>query len=245
MEKKWEKKMVECKKSVNVMELEWDSLIMLDACRYDTFKNNYPEFIRGNLKKIISPACETSMWVKECINHIYDDVVLVSSQPFLSKVKLDEFIGFNPFFHVEPVWDYCWDDEIGTVPPWDVAEAVYEMRKLYPNKRIMIWFLQPHFPCIGKYPLKSWDKVNRFGSSNMFKVFDNSIVGLDYARMAYVENLRLVLKVVKKLLRILPENVIVSSDHGECFGEQGVFSHAQKYCSNEYLHTVPLLEVKK
>jgi len=53
-----------------VMDEEWDFLIILDACRYDYFKEIYKNYLDGgNSMKAISPAIETIEW---CQKKLYE-----------------------------------------------------------------------------------------------------------------------------------------------------------------------------
>jgi len=38
-------------KIINIMDEKWNYLIILDACRYDYFLNNYKKYLNGKLKK--------------------------------------------------------------------------------------------------------------------------------------------------------------------------------------------------
>ena len=68
------KKRVYLHDSVNLMERDWNTLIILDACRYDVFKdvNNIP----ARLTKIKSVGSCTSDWIRNTFKHIYSDVTV-------------------------------------------------------------------------------------------------------------------------------------------------------------------------
>ena len=51
-------------KIVNVVEEDWDFLIVLDACRFDYFLEVYKDFFDGKLEKIISASFSTVEWLK-------------------------------------------------------------------------------------------------------------------------------------------------------------------------------------
>ena len=48
---------------VNMMEEDWDFLIVLDACRFDYFSEFYGDFFDGKLEKKISAGCSTVEWL--------------------------------------------------------------------------------------------------------------------------------------------------------------------------------------
>jgi len=102
----------------NLVEEDWDFLIILDACRFDFFKELYMKkykHIGGNLKKAISPVTFTTDWLDKNFKGFYDDIVYISANPYInSKVKGVASHGFEfdakkHFFKVIDVWDWGWD----------------------------------------------------------------------------------------------------------------------------------------
>lgn len=134
-------------KKVNIMEKKWDYLIVLDACRYDYFSKLYVDYLQGKLEKVYSPGSFTPEWCRKSFTEYYDDVVYVSANPYInSKVEIKNFKARNHFFRVIDVWSWGWDDELGTVHPEKVNEAVKKFRDMYSDKRFIIHYLQPHEP---------------------------------------------------------------------------------------------------
>ena len=61
---------------------------------------------------------------------------------------------------------------------------------------------------------------------------------------AYEDNLRFVLKYVKKITDKYPQKrIIITSDHGDCFGEYGLFGHPPNVHIKELIE-VPWFEVE-
>ena len=68
----------------NLLDLEWKNLIILDACRYDTFEKI--NFIRGDLKKIKSLGSCTGDWRDNTFTNRYIHTMdYYSANPFLSR----------------------------------------------------------------------------------------------------------------------------------------------------------------
>lgn len=64
-------------------------------------------------------------------------------------------------------------------------------------------------------------------------------------RYFYRDNLKWVLSEVQNLIRRLPDkNIIVTSDHGECLGEENEYGH-NRYYDHPIIKNVPWLEVKR
>lgn len=205
----------------------WDYLIVLDACRYDFFKgiNEIP----GKLDKIISAGTHTSEWsINNFKGGIFKDIIYISATPQVSNLKLKERIGDSkPFFLLDNVWDWGWNEELGTVHPKKVNEATLKLKLKYPEKKFIIHYVQPHSPFIGNPKLgKGMNKDNP--NFRWEKEVIRGSTSIEEVKEAYAGNLELVLKYVDKLIKRLDGKVVVTSDHGEAFGEFGVYSHLPK-----------------
>jgi hypothetical protein len=81
-------------------------------------------------------------------------------------------------------------------------------------------------------------RLGMLAELNPTKVFDVAGNGIEESlRQYYEENLRLALEEVAELVEELDGNVVVTSDHGEAFGEYGVWEHHVE------THIPPLIEV--
>jgi len=131
----------------HLLKLKWDYLIILDACRYDYFVKVYHEFLRGTLRKALSPATKTEKWVKAIFKKRYEDIVYISANPIISsKITVWGFEAKKHFYKVLDVWYWGWSEEWGSVPPWEVNDAVLEVFREFPGKRVIIHYMQPHAP---------------------------------------------------------------------------------------------------
>ena len=63
-----------------ILDEEWDNLIILDACRYDTFKDN--NFLQGKLEYRISKGSTTREFLTknfiENNDETYNDIIYIS-----------------------------------------------------------------------------------------------------------------------------------------------------------------------
>ena len=76
-------------KPVNITEERWDYLVVLDACGYDYFSRLYGGYLRGELTRVVSQGSFTVEWFKKSSPDRYDDVVYISSNPYInSKVEV-------------------------------------------------------------------------------------------------------------------------------------------------------------
>jgi len=190
---------------VYVMEEDWDNLIILDACRYDIFAET--NWINGILEKINSRGSHTWMFLKEnFLNRYFFDTVYVSSNPFIWEVK----DSFYRIVYVAPKNEL---ETYGTVLPETVAESALNVNKSYPDKRLIIHFLQPHYPFIGETKIEK-------NEINPFYLFARGKIEKDLLMQAYKDNLKRVLLVVERLIKELLGKTVITSDHGEAFGEK-------------------------
>lgn len=199
---------------IKILEEDWDYLIILDACRYDYFKK-YNFLSNGKLYKSTSCASSTTEWIKKNFygKHCYD-IVYVNANPFISPKKLQNIIGNCPFHHIENVWRDGWNETIGTVMPQDVTNRAFLCLKKYPNKRMIIHYMQPHEPFITDPSLRRYRFINTRENQTNKRI-----------REGYKKNLMIAMKEVKRLTEYLEGKIVVTADHGDMFGKYFVSGH--------------------
>lgn len=128
-------------------EEDWDFAIILDACRYDSFESNYQDYFdEGSLDKIRGASCTTE-WLRTVFRKKYPEIVYVSGNPWVNSfASWDGFEPFNKFGKILDVWKDKWDEENKTVPPEEVTRAAIYANQCYPERRLIIHYLQPHYP---------------------------------------------------------------------------------------------------
>ena len=135
---------------VDILNSEWDYLIILDACRYDYFEYMYQSFLpEGKLFKKESLGCCTVEWRDAAFKDYNDDIVYISANPNISQnMRVNKFLGSEHFNKVYDVWAEDWDPRRGTVRPEQVTRKTIEViqKPEHSNKRFIIHYLQPHAP---------------------------------------------------------------------------------------------------
>jgi hypothetical protein len=184
-------------KDFDIMGEDWRYLIVLDACRYDYFLAAYRFFFDGTLHKIYSKGSCTYEWIVNNFVDKYKDIIYVSANPHVnSKFKVKGFNARERFYRVIDVWDFGWESDLGTVPPWNLNSTVIELLSKYPRKRFIIHYLQPHPPYISpRYRTLSFRR-HKLGSLHMH------IYG---GRQSNVKNLD---KLFRKASRVLPNTIV-------------------------------------
>ncbi|MFO7793437.1 MAG: hypothetical protein R6V35_00480 [Candidatus Nanohaloarchaea archaeon] len=268
-------------KDQNVLEEDWDYLIVLDACRYDIFEEVYEDYFKGNLEKRKSVASSTPEWASKVFTGEHD-ITYFSSNPFINDVGLPlneiewgsscgyEWNATEHISNIIDVWHEGWDDELGTVTPEKMNEVVRDhMDEVEESDRTIIHYMQPHAPYITKgrgrkveQIRKSFKEAKEEGLDEESGVLgavgdkikpkfesvveDSTLamklgmllelnpsslfsVGRDGTRETlmeyYEDNLRLALEEARELSKELDGEVVITADHGEAFGEQGVWEH--------------------
>jgi len=219
---------------------DWDNLIILDACRYDLFEDVAAPQLSGTLDKFKSRGTHTGEFMKQNFTDVdHNDTVYISSNPNPAEVDAR-------FFDVISVWDDGWDADLHTVPPEEMTEATITASKDYPNKRIITHYLQPHYPFIGQIGKQFHDKHGYTDLSkpdHIWLKMRRGDISKEEVWNAYEENLEVVLPHVSKLLKELIGKTVVTSDHGNAFGEYGVYGHPPR-AYIPCLENVPWFEAK-
>jgi hypothetical protein len=229
---------------IDVMAEDWDTLIILDACRYDEFAK-YAETLPGTLEMVKSQSTATVGFLRANFGgRDFDDTVYVTANPQLYRLKngIHGAESVNTFFHdTVEVWKDGWSEEHRTVLPDVVTDAALDAAEQYPNKRLVIHYLQPHAPYIGETGRDEFptDYLN-FWASYRKGEFD---IDLSTATKAYRENLELVLPHIETLLTELTGKSVVTADHGELLGERDRPVPLKRYGHPHKTPLRPLLEV--
>ena len=99
-----------------IHETEWDTMVVLDACRFDLFKK-YNRF-KGKLIKAQSKASHTYPWLIETFPDKYPWIYF-SAHMYIGDKKHSkrEWNGLDHFKKVIPIWEEHYEEKIGTVHP--------------------------------------------------------------------------------------------------------------------------------
>jgi len=226
---------------IDVMNEDWDNLIILDACRYDYFAAQ--NWLDGELQAATSKGKRSWEFMeKNFVGYEFHDTVYVTANPHVTKLNKD-------LFHSVEVLLDRWNDDIGTVQPEEVVSAAIEAHETYPNKKLIIHFMQPHRPYIGPTAEELRERVELVGFDNssegvqIWGAVKQGDVSISEVRKAYSESLDIVLQHVETLLQEVDGKSIITSDHGEMLGER-IFPFTNRLWGHtEGINTVPLRNV--
>jgi hypothetical protein len=204
-------------KGTFVMNEDWDNLIILDACRYDLFK----EVTGINSDYIISRGSKTPEFLRENFsNRRFSDTVYVTANPMVNRECK------NCFYKVVSVWKHGWDEEIGTVLPETMVDYAVKAKEDYPDKKLIIHFVQPHNPYIKDPEVnRGYKKDVKRGENparqigNPWREVARGNLSLEVVYKAYRRNLEAVVPHAFDLAKKLKGKSVITSDHGEAFNE--------------------------
>ncbi|QLH76899.1 hypothetical protein HZS55_06095 [Halosimplex rubrum] len=204
-----------------IPEADWDTLFILDGCRYDIFKEEI--LMEGDLelRKTLASTSKT-YFQRNYANNQFEDIVYVSANPFSSKIAEHSFHKHIPIYEE-------WDEDLETVHPQTVSEAVRKAHDKYPNKRIVGHYMQPHYPFIGAQGQEidhrgyakdsNWES---FATLSIWKQLQFGVTPISRNEVleAYRENLRIVLDDVSQLVDDLTGKIVMTADHGNLIGNR-------------------------
>lgn len=253
-----------------IYDHEWDALIVLDACRVDAMREVAPEydFIR-DVERVVSVGSTSKEWISNTFkeryrNEIRDtacvsanswvDTVLtedvdwgfwtatkesfLESHEVFSRLMARDTVLQSDFETFESIGGLGADESFGVTTAEDVTDyAIHTARRSDAN-RLLVHYMQPHAPYLGHRDADgNIDDVDH-------KPFEALRAGADRDDVwkRYLDNLRYVLSNVERLLRNLEaDRVVITADHGEMFGEFGLYEHIGGI-PHPALKTVPWVE---
>lgn len=223
-----------------IFELDWDTLIILDACRYDFFEQQAD--LPGSTSHRYSRASATYEFIPANFTGrtLYDTIYLGAISWYL---RLENEINADVFKTVDlqsEKNDVEWANKPLQAPtPETVTRNALKMIEEYPDKRLIVHYLQPHHPFVGSFGREQFEQE----STSLLDVVNNSNQTDDHLREAYRENLSLVLDEVEKLLNGLTGRTIVTADHGEMLGDRHDYVPVKDYGHHPGIFNDPTVKV--
>ncbi|WP_226007601.1 hypothetical protein [Natrinema salinisoli] len=229
----------------NVIDEDWDNILILDACRYDMFADRVS--FDGRLESRISLGSSSEEFLERNFHSkTCHDTVYVNANPFIPRLDLDQGT-----FHAVVDCLSEWDHELQTVRPDTVANAARDAASKFPSKRLIIHFMQPHTPFIGELGRNmaggGWtmDHDVKEEPGIWAQLRDGTAdVDLETVWEAYTENLDVVLAEVTDLLETLDGKSVITADHGNLVGERlSPIPSRRKYGHPYGVHAEELVKV--
>ena len=204
-------------KGIDIFEQDWDNLLILDACRYDMFEEH--NNIEGRLISKISRGASTIEFLKGNFrDRKLHDTIYLTANPQLAWHE-DEIDA--EFFKMIDLWENneSWDDEYNTVTPEALSRKAEEIAEEYPDKRLIVHYMQPHYPFL---PYKSEQTLD-IALEDLFwnKIAEGELeISKEKIWSMYNDNLKRALDAVKPLIENTEGKTVITADHGNFVGEK-------------------------
>lgn len=210
------------------MEEDWDNLIILDACRADAFEEvaNIERF--DEYRRVISGGERTDEWAAANFrDKEFPDTVYVTGSPQISRVSP------GSFHDLIEIWDDAFDENTHAILPSPIVSSARQARSDFPNKRIIVHFMQPHIPFVPDDNLRfrdwwdphsgpeNWEEIKDSGNiKTVWEAARKGVVNENDIWEGYLRNLEFVLDPVLELCDNMDGKTVITSDHGNLFGER-------------------------
>lgn len=233
-------------------------LIVLDACRYDMFVQQFPEVFEGRCEPVRSAGHDTFEYVSRCWSDQYPETTYVSGAvPVNSRAKRFDAAHFNDLYggyvpaghigEIVDVWADEWDESLGICPPEAVVDRAMDRLD---EDQLVAHVFQPHAPYIGDTQLLGHvgNEHARPGDGDpvdapIWKAVRRGEVTDAQLAQAYRSNLRRAIRAVARLVEAADhDRIVIMGDHGEALGEWGLYCHPR--IDHPHIRTVPWLEVE-
>jgi len=204
----------------NIFDKDWDICVVLDACRHDMYCD-----IVNSCPSIWSVGGTSNEWIRKTLTQPEaEETIYVTANPWITKNE-------SNCYEIRRVFDWGWDDDLGTVPPRPVTdEAIRVGRET--DRQMIVHYMQPHSPFIfsdlvdgsivaynsGRTGRSIWDQL-LFGERT-----DGNAV-----REAFMQNLHGVISDIELLLKNIDGDVVITADHGNALGEWGTWGHKEGF----------------
>lgn len=198
---------------------DWDNMFILDTARYDVSKEKFAEHdLPGMLEHRISRGSATHEFLRANVkDRKLHDTVYVTASPHYT--KHDDIRG--EFHDVINVWQFEGDNEPRAKPPGVTAKYARQAAERYPDKRLLVHFVQPHWPFIGPTGREYFEDVTVPWLDHVGKgKTDGPEFSRDVVWEAYLENFDVVLPHIAELMDELQGKTVVTADHGQLIGDK-------------------------
>jgi hypothetical protein len=234
----------------HVFDEEWDLLIVLDTCRVDALREVADEYdFIEDVDSIWSLGSASVEWLSHTFDAAYADTIEETAY-VTSKIDTDtifheqnyppdifeppvqwpawDVVDLDQFGHIEEVWRDNVHEEFMVTAPESTTDAAIEVDQQERYDRRIVHYQQPHTPYIA-----TPSGIGIADSGQLSSIETDPLPALQNGEIShetvwgwYLDNLRLVLNSVDRLLSTLDfDRAVITADHGEGFGDYGVYGH--------------------
>lgn len=225
---------------ISIFQREWDSLIVLDACRPDALQEVSDEysFLPETVPSVYSNASWSSQWLQRNFTdkESVSSLAHITANGYASGFEDGSYNIDDTDFHTfVDAWRYESDNFSGT-PPRVVTDYTIQTLRREDTDRFIAHYMQPHAPY---RRIEIDNEFSEYKNNGIWELIRAGIITEETAYDIYLDNLRWVLDDIELLLEnINAQSIILTADHAELFGEYGLYGHPRK-CHLKELRRVP------
>jgi hypothetical protein len=212
----------------NVLDREWDVLVVLDGCRADALRGVADAtdlFVPTDVDSLRSVGSCSSEWIE---NTFEGHPETAATAMVTGNTWTDRYLDAGDFAGLDEVWKYAWDDGLGTVPADAVTDRAIATARTGDHDRLVVHYMQPHHPFVAD-PIAGDEGIARTGNhsnaANPWVMLRRGELSTERVWDAYEATLRDVLAAVETLVADITGTVAITADHGNLFGEWGLYGH--------------------
>lgn len=225
---------------------KWDNLLILDAARPEMV-DLADELSDANVSEKTSPGSfSLGFMQKQFFGRNLHDTIYITTNPYAVNIP------DNTFYKIIDLLDESWDAELQTVPPEVVVDTAVDVAEQHPHKRLIIHFMQPHFPFLGPTGEKISSGISHESSGKDYRhPWSDQMWSQEYEHKilmaAYRENHHIALENAVELVDSLSGRSVITADHANLIGERGfpipirLYGHPQNFAHPNLLR-VPWVE---
>lgn len=237
--------------STYITEEDWGTIVIADAMRsdlyFDNVQNEYSSLFDEEYT-VTTPGSSTTTWLKSTFGDDHGDIVYVAGNPMTSRFRR------GSFHRLYEVWDEAFNQETSIIDPESVTKKALEVRNKYPNKRLIVHYMQPHYPFIGYDDLNyaefdfddlgiNEDRRLRSRINSVWQALEDNRVNKGDVWEGYISNTRVVFEEISRILGSFDDRVVVTSDHGNMMGDRSWPIPIRSYGHPDKMRNQNLVEV--
>jgi hypothetical protein len=226
----------------NIYDSDWDICIVLDSARCDLVAETLPASLSVRAHdESWSVGSVTTEWLTNTFTRQHTseiaETTLVSATPHTTTVFEDRAwltspedapcrypsspaVGRDAFENLYELWRHQ-TGEAGVVPPDVMADATIGAYQKHGSRVVSHW-LQPHEPFIAPdAPLVGGKALE----TNVWEGLQRGDLDADAVWDSYRANLEWTWQFVERVCEAVDATVLVTADHGNAFGEWGIYGH--------------------
>lgn len=234
----------------NVYEREWDLLVVLDACRVDTLREVADEYdFIEDVESMWSIGSHSAEWIAQTFTEEHRSEIeqtrYVTANAHANRVLQQrmeppmnnttpvnftawDFVDEHAFESLDTTWEDNHDETYRVVRPAVMTDAGITAGRENGHDKLILHYMQPHLPYIGQAVPEGREPTEvEVGG---YEHLESGDANRDEVYSLYKDTLRLVLNNVEELLEnVDAEQVAITADHGEAFGEMQAYGHPEGF----------------